>query len=554
MTKNNRLRCPKCGACFEIDTLAKDAKPIECHICKAIVKLVEEDPEGLLSGAMPPRNRLIALGVCFLFSGLALVIPLFTFFALLALGYLAYEIVYGHVKERNERISGWDRLRDAYVNLSTINANLQADLTQTKSSLADVSLKYDLIDPAKRETLAEDVATQQSALGVLGNIATLRDKEDVLNKTIAELKTRIISFEEEEMLQSFGFYKPLYDCADSQAYKQLLEKIRSKQKQMVKDGEALRSTGVFTISGDKAASKKLVKNLEKLIIRAFNGECDAIIDKVSFSNVDSIRARITKSFNDLNELCGLVWITITQSFLNSKLEELQACYEYETKLKAEREEQRKLREQMREEARVIKEIEEAKAKIVKEERHFNQVIEELKKRMESAAAAEREQYESKLKEYEEQLAVVEKDKAEVEYREQSTRAGYVYIISNIGSFGENVFKIGVTRRLEPEERIDELGDASVPFYFDIHAMIFSDDAPKLEGALHDHFADRALNKVNKRKEFFRVNLDEIERVVRENHNAIVEFTKIAKAEDYRLSIAHEHKMINSVAGTIMKDD
>ncbi|MEI6424830.1 MAG: GIY-YIG nuclease family protein, partial [Lentisphaerota bacterium] len=138
---------------------------------------------------------------------------------------------------------------------------------------------------------------------------------------------------------------------------------------------------------------------------------------------------------------------------------------------------------------------------------------------------------------------VQKDKEEVAFREQSTRAGYVYIISNIGSFGEHAYKIGVTRRLDPQERIDELGDASVPFEFDVHAMIFSEDAPSLEGALHERFADRAINKINFRKEFFRVRLDEIEEVVRTHHNKVVEFTKIAKAEDYWLTLAKEKIMI-----------
>jgi hypothetical protein len=166
--------------------------------------------------------------------------------------------------------------------------------------------------------------------------------------------------------------------------------------------------------------------------------------------------------------------------------------------------------------------------------------------MEAANASEKAQYEAKLREYQEQLAGVLKDKEEVEYREQSTRAGYVYIISNIGSFGEHTYKIGVTRRLEPQERIDELGDASVPFEFDVHAMIFSEDAPLLEGALHEHFADRTINKVNSRKEFFRVRLEEIEEVVRTHHNKVVEFTRIAKAEDYRLTLAKERTLTPEV--------
>ena len=135
-----------------------------------------------------------------------------------------------------------------------------------------------------------------------------------------------------------------------------------------------------------------------------------------------------------------------------------------------------------------------------------------------------------------QLDKIDKEFKDVDYREANQRAGYVYVISNIGAFGENVYKIGMTRRLDPQDRVDELGDASVPFDFDVHAMIFSDDAPRLEAALHNAFADRKLNFVNQRREFFRVSLDEIKKVVKENYDRSVEFVELAPAEQYRESI------------------
>lgn len=465
------------------------------------------------------------------------------------------------------------RLNSLGNEANRVRKDLSEKLEQAEKALEELAGKFNAIDPERKDRLALDIVGQQKALGVLGDIAQLKITRQELQNSIQELKARIISLEEEELMQSFGFYKPMYECADSTAYKLLLDQIRDRQKAMVKERKALRSDTVFSVENDKAGGKKVVRNLEKLTLRAFNSECDATIDKVTFSNLDAIAARITKAYQDLNEVCQPVGISITQVFLNSKIEELHACYEYQVKLKEEREEQRKIREEMREQARIAKEIEDSKKKIEKEETHFNQIIADLQTRMEAASAAEkaqiadlqtrmeaasaeerkqmvalqqikeaavaaeRAQYEAKLHEYKEQLASVNKDKEEVLYREQSTRAGYVYIISNLGSFGEHVFKIGVTRRLEPQERIDELGDASVPFDFDIHAMIFSEDAPSLEGALHEHFADRAINKVNPRKEFFRVSLDEIESVVRTHHDKIVEFTKIARAEDYRLTLA-----------------
>ena len=131
----------------------------------------------------------------------------------------------------------------------------------------------------------------------------------------------------------------------------------------------------------------------------------------------------------------------------------------------------------------------------------------------------------------------------IDYREANKRAGYVYVISNIGSFGEGIYKIGMTRRLEPMDRVDELGDASVPFKFDVHAMIFSDDAPTLENALHKAFDDRKVNMINGRKEFFRVSLEEIEKVVKENHEKLIEFNEVPDAEQYRETLKIKESLI-----------
>ena len=141
----------------------------------------------------------------------------------------------------------------------------------------------------------------------------------------------------------------------------------------------------------------------------------------------------------------------------------------------------------------------------------------------------------KKDELENHLSDIDKAIKDIDYREANQRAGYVYVISNIGAFGENVFKIGMTRRLEPQDRVDELGDASVPFNFDVHAMIFSDDAPALENALHKAFEHKKLNMVNTRREFFNVTLDEIKDVVKKNYDKTVEFIDVADAEQYRIS-------------------
>jgi hypothetical protein len=222
-------------------------------------------------------------------------------------------------------------------------------------------------------------------------------------------------------------------------------------------------------------------------------------------------------------------------------------YEFEQKKQEEKEEQQAIKEQMREEARALKELEKAKEKVEKEEKHFSQAIEKMNQQLQKANSEEQQKLLDKLRELEAQLELTKRNKEDVINRVQNTRAGYVYIISNIGSFGDSVYKIGMTRRLEPLDRVKELGDASVPFTFDVHAMIFSKDAPALESALHRALSDKKVNKVNDRKEFFRVDLKEIEELVKRNHNKTVEFTKLAEAEEFRKSVEMTNHSLHSVS-------
>ena len=188
---------------------------------------------------------------------------------------------------------------------------------------------------------------------------------------------------------------------------------------------------------------------------------------------------------------------------------------------------------MREAARLQKEIEAQRKKIEKEQTHYQTAYEKLLKQLEEDP--DNSDLLAKKSELENQLNDIDRAIKDIDYREANQRAGYVYIISNIGAFGENVYKIGMTRRLDPQDRVDELGDASVPFNFDVHAMIFSDDAPALETALHKAFEDRKLNMVNTRREFFNVTLDEIKEVVKENFDRTVEFVDVPDAEQFRVS-------------------
>ena len=212
------------------------------------------------------------------------------------------------------------------------------------------------------------------------------------------------------------------------------------------------------------------------------------------------------------------------------------------KKQEEKEALRALREQQREEAKLAKEIEAARKEAEKERKHYLQALDKLKLQLADCEdEAEKEALIEKQNDLIDHLDDLAAKMEDIDYRQSNQRAGYVYVISNVGSFGEGVYKIGMTRRLEPMERVYELGDASVPFMFDVHAMIFSDDAPQLEAALHQAFANRRVNRVNTRREYFRVSLDEIKEVVRQNHDKTVEFFDTAPAQQYRESLLMEER-------------
>lgn len=355
---------------------------------------------------------------------------------------------------------------------------------------------------------------------------------DIKNK----LQKELIQLDDEILFQDFGIYFPQYEFAEIEHYKNEIKKIRNVQKDMIKTGLAASCNIKWKVNGSEKEGKKLITNGIKQMIRNFNIECDICIDKVKFSNYENMKKRIIKAFNIQNSLNEINQISITPHYLKSKFMELDLAYEYQQRKKQERNEQIELREIKREEARVAKEIELKRMELEKEQRHYENVLQKLNDQIEVEISEIRKDF-LLLKKKELEFCVDDVINAlnDLDYREANHRAGYVYIISNIGAFGENIYKIGMTRRLEPEERIAELSGASVPFKFDVHAMIFSNDAPKLETALHNAFSDKKVNLVNGRKEFFNVTLEEIKKVVEENHDKTVNFVNVPDAQQYRES-------------------
>ena len=356
-------------------------------------------------------------------------------------------------------------------------------------------------------------------------------------------KLDLFTVQQEVTLQSFGLYEPHYDFASSDEYKEELADIRRRQKELIQSGEAVTGASDWAVNDSVQQGKRMVADMQKLLLRAYNAECDDAIEHVRFHNFAAYDKKITSSASAISKLGRIMDISITALYQSLKQEELRLAYEYQVKKQLEKEELRELRAKQREEAKAARELEEQRKKLEKEQAHYQNALSQIEAQIEKAESEdELETLRAKRDSLVDQLDEIDGSMKNVDYRAANQKAGYVYIISNIGAFGEGVYKIGMTRRLDPMDRVNELGDASVPFNFYFHAMIFTDDAPKLETALHNAFADKKVNFVNQRREFFRVSLDEIKKVVRENYDKTVEFVDIPAAEQYRESLLMQSQL------------
>lgn len=365
------------------------------------------------------------------------------------------------------------------------------------------------------------------------NINQYRATINQLQSIIDDKNRQLHAFDDEFLVQEFGLYEPKFAFANSTQFKDALKQCRAQQKELIKQFNAEAKRTAWTVNGKHSEGKKMVGQIARLLMEAFNGECDEIVRKVTYSNVNKSLERIDKIAENVNKNCQVVGISIPPRYIALKKNEVQLAFEFSQQKEEEKERLRILRAEAAEQKRVEREIEEKRKKLDKERKQYSSEYEKIQRRIETNA--DDKNLLDKAADLKQHLDDIDKAVKDVDYRAANQKAGFVYIISNVGSFGEGVYKIGMTRRLDPDERIKELSGASVPFGFDIHAMIFSDDAPKLEAALHHAFDDKKVNIVNQRKEFFRVSLQEIEDVVKANYDKTVEFTEAAPAEQYRIS-------------------
>ena len=380
---------------------------------------------------------------------------------------------------------------------------------------------------------AEAEARAKKALKAMTNAE--KDVADLATDA-GRLRREVNLLSEQAHLHDFGVYEPRYQFPESADYKAKLDEVRKAQTTAIKNGAASHAPTNVTVDGSVAKGKRMIGDRLKLMFRAFNGECDAAVARVRYNNVEVMERRMEQALTRINKLSVTTGCAIEPMYLRLKLSELHLTHEFHEKREAEREEQRQIREQMREEMKAKKEMEQAQRTAEKEEARYEKALAKARAEVAEVAGAKQDKLRGEIEELERRLAEAHANKERAISRAQMTRAGHVYVISNVGSFGDDVYKIGMTRRLDPLDRVRELGDASVPFRFDVHAIIYSDDAPGLEAELHRQFHDHRVNRVNHRKEFFQVPLDDVARVVRENHGEI-EFTLAAEAEEYRKTVA-----------------
>lgn len=439
------------------------------------------------------------------------------------------------------------KVRDLLTQIQSFGPirSVDQEVAQRRKALDDeIASARGTIDEAQRK-LDEEIATarhmiEEGRRRAETDISQMNKRIITSLEQLEEAKSRLREYELKLDLEEMGFYQPKYKFEDSLQYAEALDLIREAQKELVRQK--------LVLKGDDPKIPKPLRNLGKLAVDAFNGEASTIADGVTYSNFEASVEKLRIEFDKINRLLEATGLQITSQYLELKVKELAVAYDYREAAEMARQEQAEIKERIREEAADREDAERKREKAIEEEQRRQQALETARAELATKSAEDREVYEKKVRDLEVQLEAAKSERERATSMAQITRKGRVYIISNLGSFGDGVFKIGMTRRTDPDERIRELGDASVPFGFDVHAMLETDDAPALESTLHRHFEAGRMNKVNLRKEFFRVSIDEIGRACQEM-GLHVRLTKLAEAREYRQTQALEARVSNEVVGT-----
>lgn len=383
--------------------------------------------------------------------------------------------------------------------------------------------------------MSSDPTSSVAATSSTSEPQSLLQEVAELRAQIQELKSQLVETADLALLQEVGIYQYAHPLDSSAEYEIELRNLAISIKESVKTGAAVATTKKWAINGSEQDGAKMVSNFGKLVLRAYNNEVDNVLRTLKPYSLNSAITRLEKLRATIVKLGASMKLAVTNEYHTLRVKELKLTADYLAKLAEEKEQEREQRARLKEEEVARRELEREREKLEKEKSHFEAAAQALLAKGDTQAAAQA------------QLHAAEAQKAidGVVERAANVRAGYVYVISNIGSFGNRVVKIGLTRRLEPMDRVKELGDASVPFRFDVHVLVFSDDAVGLEGALHKHFADRRLNLVNTHREFFYATPHEVKEALLKLKGDLVSFTETPEALEWHQSENTRHKIVSS---------
>ena len=409
-------------------------------------------------------------------------------------------------------------LKNRIAQLEQLLANLGGgDIMRMQSYRMQLSQELTQLEQTRQRAAQEFEQMRDTAITRLEN----------LKSEITQLDAEIIDARDELQLQDFGWFEFENPAEASVQLEQALKDTRDRARKLVRDGQATTATMAFTFNNSAREGKNFIKRMSKLALRSYNAEVENAIVKLKAGSLETAEKRLVKAKEQVERMGTMIALRISNEYHALRIRELQLAARHLEAKKAAKEAEREERARLREEKKAQAELEAERKRLEKEKSHYENAIAKLR---ESGRDDEIADLENKLVE-------INKGIDNVDYRHGNIRAGYVYVISNIGSFGERMVKIGMTRRLDPMDRVRELGDASVPFNFDVHALHFSDDAVGIEAALHQRFAQAKVNRINNRREFFYVTPAEVKQALLEIGGNVLEYRDDAEAEQFRLSQA-----------------
>ena len=432
----------------------------------------------------------------------------------LAIGEQQYQEARGEIARLSEELV---RLSGELTAAQAGQANLQAFVDAHGGKAA---WEADQAADHARQAL-QQVRTQcaEQEQGIRADLERLIKEEAALQEKLHPMRVQV-------KLEEAGFTEYDHPAKDSVELAAALRDLRKDVQMAVRSYSAVESLDDFEPPHTKSGRNKLAKDSARLALMAFNSQVDSIIEAASARNYEASLAKIFKAAEVVERQCTVTGVRIKPNYVELRARELQLAVDHLKAKQLEKELEKERKAELREQAKAERELQAERERLEKERQHYLNVLKTVEEIGDEAETA-------RLKQ---QIIEIEKGINDVEKREANIRAGYVYVISNIGSFGERMVKIGMTRRLDPMDRVRELGDASVPFNFDVHALFFSDDAVSVETELHHRFAARRVNRINARREFFYATPAEVREALKDVAGNLLEFTEEPEAEQYRLSL------------------